>query len=133
MTNKHKVSDIGNHCKYITEELEESEKKFEDALKSFREKKVNIKKLKGCFHIEGLIESRDNDYGDFRINFLDIAKRWSSHLQVSVKASDVAIMMIELKLARVKSGIYNKDNYDDIQGYCRLAQQLQEEECDEEE
>lgn len=76
--------------------------------------------------IQELLDERKKAHGEFRLNHKTIAAKWSEHLGVTVTALDVALMMIELKIARIQNGEeYNKDNYDDIIGYATLAQQLE--------
>ena len=56
-------------------------------------------------------------HGDPERNFGLIAAYWSAHLDASVTAADVAVMMTLLKLARLKSSVGNMDNWVDGCGY----------------
>lgn len=60
---------------------------------------------------------RNATHGDAERNFGLIAAYWSAHLDVTVTASDVAVMMTLLKLARIKSNPKHGDNWIDGAGY----------------
>lgn len=60
---------------------------------------------------------RERQYGNPEDNFVLIARLWGEYLDITVRAKDVAAMMILLKIARVKTGGFNFDNYVDIAGY----------------
>ena len=62
-------------------------------------------------------EDRAAQHGDVKRNFGLIATYWSAHLDVNVTASDVAVMMTLLKLARLSSNPYNPENWIDGCGY----------------
>ena len=62
-------------------------------------------------------EDRAAQHGDVKRNFGLIATYWSAHLDVNVTASDVAVMMTLLKLARLRSNPYNPENWIDGCGY----------------
>ena len=67
---------------------------------------------------------RPNDYGDPENNFDMIANLWSDYLKVSLKAQDVAAMMILLKISRIASGHDKLDNWIDIAGYAACGGEL---------
>ena len=56
-------------------------------------------------------------HGDMEDNFNTIGKYWSVHLGVDVSATDVAVMMNLLKVARIRSNELNMDNWEDACGY----------------
>ena len=56
-------------------------------------------------------------HGDAERNFGLIAAYWSAHLDVAVSATDVAVMMTLLKLARIGSNPAHADNWIDGCGY----------------
>lgn len=65
---------------------------------------------------------RNKQHGDAIYNHECIAIMWNAYLKMGgiqgeVSASDVAAMMILLKLARVKTGSPNPDNFIDMAGY----------------
>jgi hypothetical protein len=60
---------------------------------------------------------RAAEHGDIEDNFQCIADYWSTHLSYDVTGSDVAVMMVLLKLARIKHNAANLDNWIDGCGY----------------
>lgn len=60
------------------------------------------------------IEDRDDVHED---SFSEIADLWSTYLNEGVDESDVANLMVLLKVARNANGVYEADNYTDIAGY----------------
>tara|TARA_R110000782_G_scaffold13981_5_gene41195 strand:+ start:696 stop:971 length:276 start_codon:yes stop_codon:yes gene_type:complete len=72
---------------------------------------------------------READYGKPQRNFRHIAERWSQHLGITVEPWQVAIMMADLKIARMASlSKYHNDSTLDIIGYAALAGELADEE-----
>jgi len=67
---------------------------------------------------------RANTHGDMEDNFSTIAEYWTTHLGTPVTALDVSVMMTLLKLARIKSGRTNLDNYIDGAGYLACGGEL---------
>jgi hypothetical protein len=81
--------------------------------------------------VEEILEERNKTHGDFRKNFKRVAESWSAHLEAKVTPLDVALMMVEFKIARIKnSNGYHEDNYIDAIGYLKLAKQLAEDSDD---
>ena len=75
--------------------------------------------------IKTVCEDRQDSYGKPEDNFAIIADLWSGYLgDVLLKAEDVAIMMILLKLARIRTGKFKPDNYIDIAGYAACAAEV---------
>ena len=75
--------------------------------------------------IKTVCEDRQDSYGKPEDNFAIIAGLWSGYLgDVLLKAEDVAIMMILLKIARIQTGKYKPDNYIDIAGYAACAAEV---------
>ena len=66
---------------------------------------------------EIVCKDREEQYGKPEDNFGLIAKMWSIWLDTEVTASDVAMMMAMLKIARIKTGKPKEDNYIDLIGY----------------
>lgn len=60
---------------------------------------------------------RANTHGDAESNFGLIATYWSAHLDATVTAADVAVMMTLFKLARAKGNMANSENWIDGCGY----------------
>ena len=59
---------------------------------------------------------REQDYGSPENNFQTIADFWSVYKGVKFSASDVAMMMALLKVARIKSGGGTEDSFVDLAG-----------------
>lgn len=60
---------------------------------------------------------RTATHGNPEDNFQDIAALWSVYLGRQVTSSDVASMMILLKMARIKSNPKHEDHWIDVAGY----------------
>ena len=60
---------------------------------------------------------RNTDYGDPEDNFLQIAALWEAYTATSFTATDVAVMMILMKVARVTTSPGKRDHWVDIAGY----------------
>lgn len=69
-------------------------------------------------------KDRADQHGNMENNFATIAEYWSTHLGSEVKPSDVGIMMALLKIARMKSNVEYKDNYEDGCGYLACAGEI---------
>ena len=70
---------------------------------------------------------RQIDYGDARDNFRTIAKLWTVYLQrveLPLCETDVADMMILLKIARNTGDNKTDDSYVDIAGYAALGGEM---------
>ena len=67
---------------------------------------------------------RLDQYGAPENSFAKIAALWSSYLGREIEGSDVANMMILLKVAREKDGKGKKDNYVDLIGYAAIAARM---------
>lgn len=61
---------------------------------------------------------RLKEYGNPDTSFNTIAKLWGAYLGIYINASDVAMLMILLKIARQKNSD-KRDNLVDIAGYTR--------------
>ena len=67
---------------------------------------------------------RQGAYGNAEDNFANIAAFWSTYLNTPIDSTDVANMMILMKVARNSSGVYKDDNYIDICGYAALGGEI---------
>lgn len=67
---------------------------------------------------------RAADHGDMENNFKTIADYWSVHLGLEISPADVAVMMVLLKLARIKSNPRHQDNWVDGCGYLACGGEL---------
>lgn len=66
---------------------------------------------------EVVTKHRQSQYGTPEDNFGRIRMYWSTYLSVELRISDVAMMMILLKVARGQHKIDNIDTWLDIAGY----------------
>jgi len=75
---------------------------------------------------------RAKTHGDKRTNHQNIADLWNAYfndpatagMRRPFTAHDVAVMMCLLKIARLKSGTHNPDDYVDMCGYAAIASEL---------
>jgi hypothetical protein len=72
-----------------------------------------------------LVEERGKQYGHPREDFTRTAGMWSAYLGHEIKAEDVPMMMILLKVSREKHK-HKDDNLFDIKGYAKTAEMLYE-------
>lgn len=70
---------------------------------------------------------RQDQYGDPEDNFALIARLWSDVTGHSYTPHDVAMMMTQLKVARIVTGAGSRDNYRDLCGYAALAADMAKE------
>lgn len=68
---------------------------------------------------------RRSDYGDVRESFQVIADLWSPVMGTAVSAEQVALCMIQLKIARAMNG-WQRDSIVDIAGYAGCLAHLRE-------
>lgn len=74
---------------------------------------------------KGLISGdRDGQYGDPKKNFEMIAVRWGQILGCPVEPWQVAMMMADLKMARLITGQIKDDSFLDLIGYAAIAGEL---------
>lgn len=72
-----------------------------------------------------LIEGDRNDqHGAREKCHAEIAKLWTWWTGFQIDPHDVAVMMAMLKIARIKTGSYNRDSYLDACGYLSIAGEL---------
>lgn len=69
---------------------------------------------------------REQDYGTPESNFSTIAKLWCAYMGCGIfDATDVAMMMALLKIARIVTGTGTADSFVDLAGYaacgCEIA------------
>jgi len=74
---------------------------------------------------------RAKQHGDKKQNHQNIADLWNAYFGVEAvtgyryfTAHDVAVCMCLLKIARLKSGTHNPDNYVDLAGYAGIAAEI---------
>lgn len=71
---------------------------------------------------------REGTYGKAEDSFRTIADLWSGYLGMNISSTDVANLMILMKVARNSTGVYKEDNWIDICGYAALGGEIQEKE-----
>ena len=76
--------------------------------------------------IDAVCKDRENTYGIPEDNFKLIAALWSTYTGTKISPRDVAVMMILLKVARVRTGTNHSDNFVDIAGYAACAAEIGE-------
>ena len=69
---------------------------------------------------------RQDQYGSPENNFGRIAGLWSVYLNFPISASDVAMMMALLKIARIKTGTATEDSFVDLAGYAACGAEIAE-------
>ena len=85
---------------------------------------------------EEAVNSRDETYGPPEDCFLRIARLWNAHLKnigmvtedgdPILSTGDVALMMIQVKVARLSFQIANQDSWTDIAGYAACGAEVSE-------
>ena len=75
-------------------------------------------------HTAKVLEERRDDYGDPAEQFRAIADRWSITLGTPVTPTQVALCMIDLKLARLAYDPRHFDSIVDVIGYAVLLNEL---------
>lgn len=71
---------------------------------------------------------REGTYGKAEDSFRTIADLWGGYLGMNISSTDVANLMILMKVARNCTGVYKEDNWIDICGYAALGGEIQEKE-----
>ncbi len=77
-------------------------------------------------HTARVIEDRQVQYGDPGPLFDRIARRWSLVLGVEVAPAQVALCLIDLKLARLAANPGHLDSVVDVAGYAAVLGELQQ-------
>lgn len=75
-------------------------------------------------HAAGVVSRRRHEYGEPTDLFEQIAKRWSLTLGTPVSPAQVALCLIDLKLARLAGNPHHLDSQVDIAGYAACLQEL---------
>ncbi len=71
-----------------------------------------------------VFEERRAEYGGAERMHVAIAKRWSLVLGYEVSAQDVALCMLEMKLARLTFNPAHTDSIIDVAGYAAVLAEL---------
>lgn len=75
-------------------------------------------------HTAKVLEERRDDYGDPAEQFRAIADRWSITLGMPITPAQVALCMIDLKLARLAYDPGHVDSLVDVIGYAALMREV---------
>jgi hypothetical protein len=75
-------------------------------------------------HAAGVIEHRERVYGMPTENFAAVAARWSLVLGISVTSAQVALCLIDLKLARLTRDPSHLDSIIDVAGYAACLREV---------
>jgi hypothetical protein len=75
-------------------------------------------------HAAGLVTRRRREYGDPVELFDHIARRWSLTLGTKVSPAQVALCLIDLKLARLARDPKHLDSVVDVAGYAAVLREV---------
>ncbi len=75
-------------------------------------------------HAAGVIEHRERVYGAPAESFAAIAERWSLVLGITVAPVQVALCLIDLKLARLTRDPSHLDRIVDVAGYAACLREV---------
>lgn len=75
-------------------------------------------------HVAGVVEKRREQYGPAEDLFDHVAKRWSLVLGTKVTAAQVALCLIDLKLARLARDPGQLDSIIDVAGYAACLREV---------
>jgi Domain of unknown function (DUF6378) len=75
-------------------------------------------------HAAGVIEHRERVYGPPSESFDAIAARWSLVLGITITPAQVALCLIDLKLARLTRDPSHVDSIVDIAGYAACLREV---------
>ena len=75
-------------------------------------------------HAAGVIENREQMYGPAEASFAAIAARWSLVLGITVTPAQVALCLIDLKLARLSHDPTHLDSIVDVAGYAACLREV---------
>jgi len=77
-----------------------------------------------AYDATGTVEGdRMETHGDYHDTQNAVARMWSAYLGVPIEGSEVAQMMVLLKIARAHRG-YSRDHYLDQIGYVLIAESM---------
>ena len=75
-------------------------------------------------HAVGVVEKHERAYGPPADNFAQIAARWSLTLGITVSPAQVALCLIDLKLARLVRDPAHLDSIVDVAGYAACLREV---------
>ena len=75
-------------------------------------------------HTAGVVNRRRREYGEPAELFADVAMRWSLTLSTEVSPAQVALCLIDLKLARLAHDPKHLDSIVDVAGYAACLHEV---------
>ena len=75
-------------------------------------------------HAAGVVEHRERSYGPPEHNFAAVAARWSLVLGSTVTPAQVALCLIDLKMARLTRDPAHLDSIVDVAGYAACLREV---------
>lgn len=75
---------------------------------------------------ETVTGDRQDTHGHIVDNFEQIAEFWSAYLEIEVTSTDVAELMVLVKISRQQVGSQDVDHYKDQAGYSAIAGAISE-------
>ena len=75
-------------------------------------------------HAAGLVNRRRREYGEPADLFEQIAQRWSLTLATTISAAQVALCLIDFKLARLTHDPRHLDSQTDLAGYAAVLREV---------
>lgn len=74
------------------------------------------------YEIIGLLQRRQKEYGNSLEVAAELVTTWmGDRVDGVLDASDIAMVMVLVKAARMSAGLFKPDNYHDMAGYAVLA------------
>jgi hypothetical protein len=67
---------------------------------------------------------RATTHGDYKKSYAMVADLWASYTGAKISSQDVLIMMSLMKIARMKHGTHNADDFVDGAAYLAMAESL---------
>ena len=71
--------------------------------------------------IKRILTEREAQHGDPKDNLGRIASYWSNYLGLNLSETDVALMMLLMKMGRLNTGTLKTDSVRDLVGYAAIA------------
>ena len=75
-------------------------------------------------HAAGVVDKRRDEYGEPEDLFENIAARWSQVLGIRVTPAQVALCLMDLKMARLAHNPRHLDSLVDVLGYGACLQEI---------
>jgi hypothetical protein len=75
-------------------------------------------------HAASLFAERSDQYGEPRVFFERLAKRWSLTLRRTVTPAEVVMCLLDLKLARISHNPKHQDSIVDLAGYAAVLHEV---------